>query len=305
MPTIDISGVPHAYDLTASIAAQPTLVFVHGWLLSRHYWQPTINKLMPDYQCLSYDLRGFGHSQAATYPIAPSTTNGNSRYSNTVEFTDKSDSRYTPAAYARDIEVLLNNLEIDRVWLVGHSLGGTIALWAAHLLPDKVQGVVCLNSGGGIYLKEDFEKFRAAGQQILKYRPQWLRYLPILDLMFCKANVARPIARNWGRQRVIDFVTAQREAAVGALLDSTTEAEVNRLPKLVSALEQPVYFLAGDRDDIMEPQYVHHLASFHFLYQDCGQNAIQIPNCGHMSMVEQPNVVARQIRQIIGSHQLS
>lgn len=59
---------------------------------------------------------------------------------------------------------MLDRLEISQVWLVGHSLGGAIALWAANLLSDRVLGVVCLNAGGGIYIKEEFEKFRTAGK---------------------------------------------------------------------------------------------------------------------------------------------
>lgn len=142
-------------------------------------------------------------------------------------------------------------------------LGGTIALWAANQLPEHVKGVICINAGGGIYLKEAFEQFRSAGQTLLKFRPQWLSYVPLIDLLFTRANVAQAIARSWGRQRLIDFVVAHPEAALGALLDSTTEEEINRLPQVVSQLKQPVYFLAGSKDQIMEPKYVRHLASFH------------------------------------------
>jgi 2-succinyl-6-hydroxy-2,4-cyclohexadiene-1-carboxylate synthase len=303
MAVIDILGVPHTYDLTPRATSQPTLVFVHGWLLSRHYWRPSIDHLAGDYQCLAYDLRGFGHSQNIGIETNSQLDNSDRSQLQNVEFTDVRVSKYTPAAYARDIGILLKELKIERAWLVGHSLGGTIALWAAHQLPEQIEGVICLNAGGGIYLKEAFEKFRTAGQQILRYRPQWLRYIPAIDVLFSVTNVARPIPRVWGRQRVIDFIVAQQEAAIGTLLDSTTEAEVNRLPQLVSSLKQPVYFLAGDRDKMMEPQYVHHLASFHALFETSGQNAIEIPNCGHLSMVEQPKAVASQIRQIIRLHQ--
>ena len=44
MTTIDILGVRHAYDLTAATATSPVLVFVHGWLLSRRYWQPLTDR---------------------------------------------------------------------------------------------------------------------------------------------------------------------------------------------------------------------------------------------------------------------
>ncbi|MGC8713639.1 MAG: alpha/beta fold hydrolase, partial [Leptodesmis sp.] len=62
MPTIDISGIPHSYDLTPATRSPDVLVFIHGWLLSRQYWHPLIDQLASTYQCLAYDLRGFGGS---------------------------------------------------------------------------------------------------------------------------------------------------------------------------------------------------------------------------------------------------
>jgi pimeloyl-ACP methyl ester carboxylesterase len=59
MPIVDIAGAPHAYELTESVNSKETLVFIHGWLLSRCYWQPLIEKLSSNYQCLAYDLRGW------------------------------------------------------------------------------------------------------------------------------------------------------------------------------------------------------------------------------------------------------
>ncbi len=66
MPSINILETTHIYELTAPVADPelPVLVFVHGWLLSRHYWQPLVQLLQSQYQCLVYDARGFGESQA-------------------------------------------------------------------------------------------------------------------------------------------------------------------------------------------------------------------------------------------------
>ncbi|MBE9041648.1 alpha/beta hydrolase [Oscillatoriales cyanobacterium LEGE 11467] len=281
MPTIEILGVKHTYELSPPTSSKPTLVFLHGWLLSRRYWQPLIERLSPHYQCLCYDLRGFGDSQPDR------------------DRPPHSHCRYTPAAYASDLAVLLEGLDIDRAWLVGHSLGGTIALWGAHQLDGRFEGVVCVNAGGGIYLKEEFEKFRAAGTQIVKLRPRWLCRLPLLELLFVRASVARPIERHWARQRLVDFVTAHPQAALRALLDSTTETEVHQLPQIVSRLQQPVYFVAGANDSIMDPKYVRHLASFHHLFQHGGENVIEIPECGHLAMVEQPDILADRLRAIL------
>lgn len=297
MPKIQVLGVPHTYELTPPRNFPHVLVFLHGWLLSRKYWQPVVARLSSEYQCLTYDMRGFGDSQ----PLEASQLNTTAAIGREMPAaTDESP--YSLQAYARDLCELLNALQVPSAWLVGHSLGGSVAFWGAQQSSQLVQGIVGLNAGGGIYLKEEFERFRGAGQQLLHFRPHWLRYLPLVDVMFSRANVARPVALHWGRQRVVDFVSAQREAALGTLLDSTTEAEVHRLPQVVSQLKQPVYFIAGTDDKVMEPKYVKHLASFHPMFDCHGQNVIEIPHCGHMAMIEQPDAIAEQLRFILQQH---
>ncbi|UKP00101.1 alpha/beta fold hydrolase [Nostoc sp. UHCC 0870] len=300
MATIEILGFPHAYELTAPTSYPHALVFIHGWLNSRGYWQPVISRLSVDLQCLSYDLRGFGESQSqldTDFSQAESSVSLSSSSINTLN--SPFESLHTPAAYAQDLVALLQQLNITSAWLIGHSLGGTIALWAADQMPECIKGVICINAGGGIYLKEAFEQFRSAGQKFLQIRPRWLSQVPLIDLLFTRNSVSRPLDRYWARQRMIDFIVADPEAALGSLLESTTEEEVNRLPKLVSQLEQPVYFLAGADDKVMEPKYVRHLASFHRLFQYCGDNVIEIPDCGHLAMLEQPDAVANHIREIV------
>lgn len=287
MPSTNVSEIPHFYELTPAVTDQkrPVLVFVHGWLLSRHYWQPIVQILQSQYQCLIYDSRGFGDSPN----ICNSNGSGVSR-------------GYALNAYAEDLKNLLQNLEIKQAWVIGHSLGGSIALWAANICPEIIQGVICLNAGGGIYLKEEFERFRNAGKQLVKFRPEWLRYVPFLSLLFSRMMVARPLDLKWGRQRVIDFIQADEEAALGALLESTTEAEVHLLPQLVSQLNRPVYFIAGEKDKIMELKYVNHLASFHTLFSSEDSNVFQIPNCGHLGMVEASEEASSIITQVLAKH---
>ena len=195
------------------------------------------------------------------------------------------------AAYAKDLCLLLKELDIKQAWLIGHSLGGSIALWTADLCPQIVRGVICINAGGGIYLKEEFEKFRHAGQQLVKFRPPWLRYVPGLNFIFSRMMVSRPLGIRWGRQRLHDFLCADARAASGSLLESTTKEEVHHLPHLVSRLSQPVYFIAGMNDTVMEPKYVHHLASFHTLFGGYGSNILEIEDCGHFAMLEHTNKV--------------
>lgn len=303
MATIPILGVPHAYELTPPTKSPITLVFIHGWMLSRNYWKPLIDQLSPEYQCLSYDLRGFGESQPCRPPESTAVMSIAAGRSSIAVADRPTTIQYSLLSYAKDLGILLRQLQISQAWLVGHSLGGYVALWGADQLPEQIKGVVCLNSGGGIYLKEAFERFRSAGQQMVKLRPRWLAQVPCLDLVFTRANVVTTIDRTWGRQRLIDFVSANAEAAVGTLMDSTTEAEVHRLPQVVSRLSQPVYFVAGAKDTVMEPKYVRHLASFHPSFRQCGDNVYEIPDCGHLAMVEKTDLVTSHLRSILHEEQ--
>ncbi|PSP16188.1 MAG: alpha/beta hydrolase [Cyanobacteria bacterium QS_8_64_29] len=281
MAAIAIRGAAHAYDLTPPRPSELVLVFIHGWLLSRQYWHPLIAQLEPQYQCLAYDLRGFGDSQSS-----PAGENAD----------------YSLQVYARDLQELLQRLEIERAWLIGHSLGGSIALWSAACCP-QVMGAICLNAGGGIYIQEAFERFRTAGRRLVKWRPRWLHRMPGIDWVFARSMVGQPLARQWGYQRALDFTRADANAALGSLLNSTTEAEVHRLPQLVAQLKQPVYFIAGQQDRVMEPRYVRHLASFHRLFRAEGSNVTELADCGHMAMVERPGAIAQLIDGILAAAQ--
>ena len=289
MSYVTVRAIPHCYQLTPDRPGADTLVFIHGWLLSHRYWAPVTDQLQHRYRCLTYDLRGFGRSvpegtPPAVLPVPPGEA-----------------APYSLAAYGRDLNALLQALNLSSVWLVGHSLGGSIALWAAYLWPERVKGVICVNAGGGIYLPEEFERFRAAGQHIVRWRSPWLARLPWLDRGFARLMVANPLSGQWGRQRLQDWLAAHPDAALGALLDSTTQAEVHRLPQVVASLHQPAYFIAGGQDRVMEERFVRHLASFHPLFDQPTGNVSVLEECGHMAMVEQPQALATEIQRCLHS----
>jgi 2-succinyl-6-hydroxy-2,4-cyclohexadiene-1-carboxylate synthase len=277
MAEILIRNLPQYYHLTPPTPSPVVVVFIHGWLLSAHYWQPLIQLLQSQVQCLSYDLRGFGRSATGNHP-------------------------HTIQSFVEDLAEMLDRLHLGKVWLVGHSLGGTLALWSAHLLGDRVLGVICVNSGGGIYIEEDFRKLRLAGQLIGYLRPKWLNapwLAPRLALQFTTDSVHQPLALGWGYQRLEDFVRADRRSVLGILLDSTTASAVHLLPPLVARLPQPAYFITGEQDRIMEAKFVRHLASFHALFSQGIQNYWALPHCGHMAMLEQTAVLGQIVQQLI------
>jgi 2-succinyl-6-hydroxy-2,4-cyclohexadiene-1-carboxylate synthase len=291
MAETSIFGVPHHYCQTTDAPGVP-LVFIHGWLLSHKYWQPVMERLQFHHPCLAYDLRGFGQSRYDLNQFQADIPEA-------AKALQTSTSPYGLAAYARDLAELLRQLNLKDVWLVGHSLGGSIALWTAFCYPERIQGVFCLNSGGGIYLKREFEQFRQAGRQIVRFRFPWMRHISLLSMALARAMVAHPLPYTWGNERLKDLLDADHDAALGALLESTTEAEVHLLPRIVSALAQPVYFLGGHQDKVMDLKFVNHLAGYHRLADTRSNPVIELPDCGHMAMIEQPKLVADTIQSLL------
>ena len=291
MAITTLFGVPHYYSLTGDRPPQ-TLVFIHGWLLSHKYWSPVTDEIAHHYRCLTYDLRGFGESRHQLEQYQPGIPTR-------AQSLGGSMSPYGLGAYARDLAQLLDQLNLKSVWLVGHSLGGSIALWTAYCYPHLVKGVLCVNSGGGIYIEKEFQQFRQLGQQILKFRFPWLRHVPFLPFMFTRSMVARPLPHRWGVERLNDLLNSDFNAARGTLLETTTEAEVHLLPRIVSALQQPVHFLGGCRDAVMDPKFVSHLAGYHQASNMPGALVTTVPDCGHLAMIEQPQWVIDSIETLI------
>jgi pimeloyl-ACP methyl ester carboxylesterase len=97
----------------------PDVVLIHGltgdmsiWFLAR-----TLATLSESFRATAYDLRGHG-------------------------YTDAPADGYTSLDHARDLLALLDELEIPRARLVGHSFGAVIAAHAAAIAPERVEAIV-------------------------------------------------------------------------------------------------------------------------------------------------------------------
>jgi len=113
LPAAD--GVPIAYEIHG--AGEPALVFVHGWSCDRAFWREQLDELARDHQVVALDLPGHGSSGA-----------------------DRAS--WTIAGLADDVRALVEGLDLQRVILIGHSMGGPVCLEAARLLPGRAIGVI-------------------------------------------------------------------------------------------------------------------------------------------------------------------
>ncbi|MCF7549979.1 alpha/beta fold hydrolase [Pseudonocardia sp. WMMC193] len=114
----------HGYRRAFRVAGSgPAIVLVHGIGDSSRTWTPVLERLARTHLVIAPDLLGHGHS-------------------------DKPRADYSVAAYANGIRDLLGVLGVTRATLVGHSLGGGVAMQFAYQFPDRTERLVLVGSGG-------------------------------------------------------------------------------------------------------------------------------------------------------------
>ena len=118
------SRVVHGYRRVFRIAGSgPPLLLIHGIGDSSETWRTVLPALARKHLVIAPDLLGHGMSA-------------------------KPRADYSVAAYANGMRDLLGVLGIDRVTLVGHSLGGGVAMQFAYQFPEKTERMVLVSSGG-------------------------------------------------------------------------------------------------------------------------------------------------------------
>ena len=127
-------GVPIRYHAEGS--GEPALVFIHGWCGDRSHWTEQVARFSGDREVITLDLAGHGDS-------------GRERHDWTIE------------SLGEDVRAVVLALDLRRVILVGHSLGGPVALAAAERLPGRVAAVIGIDTFHDVERRLDPERAQA------------------------------------------------------------------------------------------------------------------------------------------------
>ena len=116
----DIDGVRLHYQ---EKGVGTPLVLIHGFTSSTYTWKDVFEPLSKRFRVIAVDLKGFG-------------------------FSSKPDGDYTRRAQAVLVDHFLAHLKIEKAWFCGNSMGGEVSLNVALRNPQRVAGLILIDSAG-------------------------------------------------------------------------------------------------------------------------------------------------------------
>jgi pimeloyl-ACP methyl ester carboxylesterase len=100
---------------------EPAVVLIHGWACDSNYWSAQVDALKARYTVVAVNLAGHGGSEG-----------------------NRTD--WTIGNYGEDVATVVRQLPNHQIVLVGHSMGGDVALEASRRIGDRVIGIIAVDS---------------------------------------------------------------------------------------------------------------------------------------------------------------
>lgn len=235
MALMTVNGVDHYYEWIRSSenTNKPVMVFLHGWAGSGRYWRSTAKAMSDRFDCLLYDMRGFGRS-----PIPPEQEEA--VYSRGYELD----------TFADDLAQLLDQLGLGKVYVNAHSMGASIAVFFANQHPDRLEKLILTCNGVFEYDQKAFEAFYKFGGYVVKFRPQWLSQIPLMPRIFMARFLHRPIPAAEKIAFLEDFLAADYEIALGTIFTAVSKKATEVMPQEFAQISVPTLMVSGEYDQI-------------------------------------------------------
>ena len=254
MEKVKVKGIELAYT---RYGKGTPLVLLHGYPLDHHIWDEIVPLLENKFDLILPDLRGFGESTTVNTP-------------------------YTMDDFASDIAGLLDHLGIQKAAIVGHSMGGYVALAFARLFPDRITGLALAASQTLADPPDRKEgRYKSAAEVTEK------GIGGVVEAMTPK------FTSNEKLQEFTRQVMERQEPAayIGAL---KAMAERQDSTSLLASMDHPVIVIHGDADMLIPIERAREVkdafAHAHFT---------AIKGAGHLPMMEAKEETAEALRKLI------
>jgi pimeloyl-ACP methyl ester carboxylesterase len=229
------------------------LVLIHGAGGSSLHWPPEIRRL-PGVSSLAIDLPGHGESTGEE--------KGN------IE------------SYSDAVLHFLDQLEINQVFLAGHSMGSAIAMRMSLDHADRVRGLILVGAGAKLrvhpQLLEDCRREETYPKVVSR----------LLAWSFSPATDQNLVGSAGKRMQ---------EFPPSVLLADFNACDAFDVREQVAEISQPTLIICGEDDQMTPVRFSQYLAE-----KIVGSRLEVIPSAGHMVMLEKPRTVADLIVKFVG-----
>ena len=245
------------------------LVLVHGFSSSTYSWKDVFEPLAKNYRVIAVDLKGFG-------------------------FSGKPDGDYTRRAQAVLVAHLLDYLKIEKAWLAGNSMGGEVSLNFALQNPQRVAGLILIDSAG----------VSVAGSNSLA--PGYARAPVVGPVLLALALSSDKLVRQGLEKSFYDDtkITAERVAAYYrplttrsgqlAALRARTQWGLFPVERDLGKISVPTLIIWGAADALISIEAGRKMNS---LIKD--SKLVIIESCGHVPQEELPERVLAEMTKFI------
>jgi len=236
------------------------LIFVHGWSCDGRYWQKQVPVFAEEYQVITVDLAGHGHSSL-----------------------NRSD--YSMVSFANDVKAIIDKENIDRAILIGHSMGGGVIAEAARLMPQRVVGIVGIDTL----------------QNVAERTPQ-----SVIDAMvksfeadFKRAarNFVSPMFPKDADQQLVNWVkedmsSAPKKIALSAFRNYLEQYVNGEAATVFEDITVPVVSINARLWPTAPEENKKHIKNYQLFY---------IEETGHFPMLEKPEAFNRLLKKALNS----
>lgn len=241
--------VPIAYTKTG--AGDTALVFVHGWAINKEYWKNQVDAFSKRYTVVTVDLGGHGAS-------------GHER--NHWKIEDFSD----------DVMAVIDSLSLNKVILVGHSMGGDIILDIAYKIPDRIAGFIGIDNFKDVGVPLSPEQHL----QIDEFMKALDTSYKATATAYCKMALFPPdYADTVAVNRVLKDVANTDSVVAIKSLSGLFEFAPKEIA-LLKEMNKPVHLIVSDYTPMLQDSLAK--------YSKAGFGIKTIHGTGHYPMIEKP-----------------
>lgn len=246
----------------------PPLVFVHGFLCSHEDWKFQLKELQKNHEVVACDLRAHGSTPGRPQEVS-------------IEH------------FGGDVAALVNNLELKKPILIGHSMGCRVVLEANRLMPERIGGLVLID--GSRFGTGDPAAAEAAARANIEQVGYTAWATELFRQMFLEQTPAT--------ERLVQRAVRQSAEIGSALWPRSSRWDAGTLEAALAAVQVPVLVIQTTTRDPATGKRGPMRAGLSSPYLELLKERIPgvkieiLPNLGHFPQLDAPEQVNRLIEE--------